>query len=116
MVVTSRATWPPSSVGAILECLKYWRGGYAAYHAVPTNTRAVAAFRYHVMDLWRRVLQRRSQRDGSTWTRVAKLAEAFLPKPRILHPWPSVRFAVKHPRWEPSARIGPARICAGGAQ
>jgi RNA-directed DNA polymerase len=23
---------------------------------------------------------------------------------------------VKHPRWEPSARIGPARICAGGAQ
>ena len=26
------------------------------------------------------------------------------------------RFAVIHPRWEPSARIGPARICAGGAQ
>jgi RNA-directed DNA polymerase len=28
----------------------------------------------------------------------------------------AARFAVKHPRWEPSARIGPARICAGGAQ
>jgi hypothetical protein len=27
-----------------------------------------------------------------------------------------VRFAVNHPRWEPSARIGPARICAGGVQ
>ena len=26
------------------------------------------------------------------------------------------RFAVKHPRWEPYARIGPVRICAGGAQ
>jgi hypothetical protein len=26
------------------------------------------------------------------------------------------RFAVIHPRWEPSARMGPARICAGGAQ
>ena len=91
-------------------------GGYAAYHAVPTNTRAVAAFRYHVTDLWRRALRRRSQRDGSTWTRVSQLAEAFLPKPRILHPWPSMRFAVKHPRWEPSARIGHARICAGGAQ
>jgi RNA-directed DNA polymerase len=25
-------------------------------------------------------------------------------------------FAVKYPRWEPSARIGPARFCAGGAQ
>ena len=22
------------------------------------------------------------------------------PKPRILHPWPERRFAVKHPRWE----------------
>jgi RNA-directed DNA polymerase len=26
------------------------------------------------------------------------------------------RFAVTHPRWEPSARMGPARFCAGGAQ
>src|SRR5205823_14103299 len=24
------------------------------------------------------------------------------------------RFAVTHPRWEPYARIGPVRICAGG--
>ena len=29
-------------------------------------------------------------------------------------PWPSVRFAVKHPRWEPGAGIPPAGICAGG--
>ncbi len=27
----------------------------------------------------------------------------------------NTRFAVNHPRWEPSARIAPARICAGGA-
>jgi hypothetical protein len=26
------------------------------------------------------------------------------------------RFAVTHPRWEPYARIGPVRFCAGGAQ
>ena len=26
------------------------------------------------------------------------------------------RFAVTHPRWEPYARMGPARFCAGGAQ
>src|SRR5665811_1231638 len=26
------------------------------------------------------------------------------------------RRAVTHPRWEPCARIGPARICAGGAR
>jgi RNA-directed DNA polymerase len=96
--------------------LKQVVGGYAAYHAVPTNIQAVKAFRYYVTDLWRRALRRRSQKDGSTWARVSKLAEAFLPKPRILHPWPEERFAVKHPRWEPSARVGLARICAGGAQ
>ena len=26
------------------------------------------------------------------------------------------RSAVTHPRWEPYARIGPVRICAGGAR
>jgi hypothetical protein len=25
---------------------------------------------------------------------MAKLVEGFLPKPQILHPWPSVQFAV----------------------
>src|SRR3954451_1270492 len=90
--------------------------GYFAYHAVPTNRRAVMAFRHHVTDLWRRTLRRRSQKDRLTWARMAKLADAWLPRPHLLHPWPSERFAVRHPRWEPSARIGPARICAGGAQ
>ena len=77
--------------------------GFFAYHAVPTNTRALNAFRHRVMDLWRRSLKRRSQRDRTTGERIAKLAGDFLPKPRILHPWPHVRFAVNHPRWEPSA-------------
>jgi hypothetical protein len=27
-----------------------------------------------------------------------KLADDHLPKPRNLHPWPSIRFAVTHPR------------------
>ena len=90
--------------------------GFFAYHAVPTNFRALQAFRDHVKDLWRRSLKRRSKRDRTTWQRITKLVDDFLPQPRILHPWPRDRFAVKRPRWEPSARIGPARICAGGAQ
>ena len=77
--------------------------GYFAYHAVPTNYRSISAFRHYVTDLWRRALQRRSQRDRSTWERIAHLAAEYLPKPRILHPWPSERFAVKNPRWEPGA-------------
>ena len=90
--------------------------GYYNYHAVPTNSRALEAFHYHVIDLWRRTLRRRSQKDGSTWERIAKIANDWLPKPRILHPWPQQRFAVRHPRWEPYAGMPHVRICAGGAQ
>ncbi len=89
--------------------------GVFAYHAVPTNFAALSAFRYHVIDLWRRTLRRRSQKDGTTWARMADLADRWLPKPRITHPWPNQRFAVRHPRWEPDARIGHVRFCAGGA-
>jgi group II intron reverse transcriptase/maturase len=90
--------------------------GFFVYHAVPTNGRALVAFRFHVVNLWRRSLIRRSQKDRTTWERITRLADDWLPKPRILHPWPNQRFAVKYPRWEPDARIGLVRICAGGVQ
>ena len=90
--------------------------GFFTYHAVPTNIWALSTFRFWIIDLWRRSLRRRSQKDRTTWRRITKLADAFLPRARILHPWPEERFGVKHPRWEPSARIGYARFCAGGAQ
>ena len=51
--------------------------GFFAYHAVPTNTRALNTFRHRVLDLWRRSLKRRSQRDRTTWERIAKLADDF---------------------------------------
>jgi group II intron reverse transcriptase/maturase len=90
--------------------------GYFAYHAVPTNSPAVVAFRHHVGNLWKRALERRSQRAKLSAERMAKLAAEWLPKPRILHPWPRQRFAVKYPRWEPYAGNPPVRICAGGAR
>ena len=77
--------------------------GFFAYHAVPTNAKALSAFRHYVTDHWRRTLRRRSQKDHLTWVRITKIADAWLPQPRILHPWPDQRFAVTHPRWEPSA-------------
>ncbi|QNT69184.1 group II intron reverse transcriptase/maturase [Defluviicoccus vanus] len=77
--------------------------GFFAYHAVPTNWAALTAFRYHVGRLWLRALRRRSQRGFFAWERLTRLADAWLPRPRMFHPSPHVRFAVKHPRWEPSA-------------
>ena len=72
--------------------------GFFAYHAVPTNQRALSAFRYHVVELWRKSLRRRSQKTNLTWERMTQLVNDWLPTPRILHPWPEQRFAVKHPR------------------
>jgi hypothetical protein len=54
--------------------------GFFEYHGVPTNSRDVT-------NLWRRSLQRRSQKDRITWNRIKKLADAFIPQARILHPW-----------------------------
>ncbi len=74
--------------------------GYFNYHAVPTNSRALSTFRFFVTELWQRSLRRRGQKDGTTWERITRLANDWLPKPRILHRWPQARFAVRHPRWE----------------
>ena len=54
--------------------------GFFAYHAVPTNWAALAAFRHHVTDLWRRSLQRRSQKDGFTWERMHEARRRLAPE------------------------------------
>src|SRR5688572_1283429 len=72
--------------------------GYFNYHAVPTNGTALATFRDEIVRRWRRILIRRSQKGALTWARITRLADDWLPKPRILHPWPNQRFAVRYPR------------------
>jgi RNA-directed DNA polymerase len=90
--------------------------GYFAYHAVPNNIQALDAFRRGIKWLWGRSLRRRSQKDRTPRSALNRLVARWLPKPSITHPWPEQRFAVTHPRWEPDARIGHVRFCAGGAQ
>jgi group II intron reverse transcriptase/maturase len=96
--------------------LKQVLTGWYNYHAVPTNIVALSRFRHLVGELWLRSLRRRSQKDHTTWAKMRTIVDRWLPAPRILHPWPDKRFAVRHPRWEPDALIGPVRFCAGGAQ
>ena len=78
--------------------LWYVVNGYFNYHAVPTNTRALVAFRTEIARRWRRVLTRRGERTKLNWKQMNQLLAAWLPKPRILHPWPDKRFAVRYPR------------------
>jgi RNA-directed DNA polymerase len=72
--------------------------GYFNYHAVPGNTDSLYAFRYRVIRLWRTMLIHRGQKHHLTWERMRKLADRWKPQPRVLHPYPRVRFDVKHPR------------------
>ncbi len=67
--------------------------GHFNYYAVPDNIEALSAFRREIIRHWLKTLRRRSQRSRMTWQRMGRLADRWLPKPRILHPWPEQRFA-----------------------
>jgi RNA-directed DNA polymerase len=95
-----RMHWPVPELGKWLGLVVK---GYFNYHAVPTNYRALVRFRDEVTRRWQRALSRRSDRATVTWARIRKLADEWLPQPRIRHPWPAQRFAVRYPRWEPYA-------------
>jgi len=66
--------------------------GHLVYYAVPDNSEALRAFREKVIRHWLHALRRRSQKTNMTWTRMRRLADRWLPQPRILHPWPDARF------------------------
>jgi len=72
--------------------------GYFNYHAVPGNTDSLFAFRYRLTRLWRTMLIHRGQKHHLTWERMQRLADRWIPQPRVLHPYPRVRFDAIHPR------------------
>jgi RNA-directed DNA polymerase len=69
--------------------------GYLNYHAVATNIQAMQQFRKQVTRHWHRALKRRSQQDRTNWARMNRLVDRWLPRARILHPWPTERFDAK---------------------
>ena len=68
--------------------------GFYNYYAVPTNFRALNAFYYHVLSHWLPCLRRRSQRHRLTWRKMMRIAERWLPSPKLRHPYPDWRFDV----------------------
>jgi RNA-directed DNA polymerase len=85
-------------VGVVGEWLKRVVEGYYRYHAVPGNIVVLGRFRDRLCMLWRQALRRRSQRRKPGWDRLRPIFERWIPRPRILHPYPDVRFDVTHPR------------------
>jgi group II intron reverse transcriptase/maturase len=72
--------------------------GYFNYHAVPGNIGSLGVFRKRVTWLWRWALRRRGQKHRANWARTRRLSERWIPEPRVLHPYPELRFAVSHSR------------------
>ncbi len=64
---------------------------------------------------WRRTLRQRSHNHRMTGAKLGKPAARWLPKARILHPWPSQRLDAGHPRQAPVGFAAHAGICARGA-
>ena len=71
--------------------------GYYQYHAVPGNSATLGRFRHRLFWLWWKVVGRRSERR-MRWDRYRSVFDRWVPHPRIVHPYPSVRFDAMHPR------------------
>jgi hypothetical protein len=88
----SRMHHPVAQTG---DGLKSVVQGYFNYHAVPGKIDRLGVFRERVTRLWRGTLIRRSQNPRFRWTRMHTLAARWIPHPRVLHPYPEVRFAAR---------------------
>ena len=86
---------PVDTIGAWLRSVMR---GYFNYHAVPGNMAALETFRREICRYWLHALRRRSQRHRMNWERFGRIIDRWIPKLKILHPHPSVRFYAKHPR------------------
>ena len=71
--------------------------GWLNYHAVPNNSHRIGRFVDEVIRHWLHEMRRRSQRGKSRWTweRMKRLGRKHLPRPGIIHPYPSERFRAR---------------------
>jgi RNA-directed DNA polymerase len=100
---------PLTSVGAWLASVVR---GFTQYHAVPGNMKAPREFYTQISRLWLWGIRRRSHkaRKRWTWERFYRLQGNWLPRPRVVHPYPSVRFDAKYSRQEPYEVVPHVRI------
>lgn len=81
------------SVALVGQWLSRVLTGYFQYYAVPGNTARLVAFRSEVARTWAASLRRRGSPRRVTWPRMQRVIRIFLPRVRVLHPYPDQRFA-----------------------
>ena len=60
------------------------------------NRKRRGVFQCRLRRLWRNILFRRSQKGRKSWKRLSRLLDRWIPIPRVLHPYPMVRFCAIH--------------------
>ena len=97
----------------LLSVVRGWR----QYYAVPGNYERLKQFDDAVRRLWLRQIRRRSQRGakGWTWSRLSRVYNRYIPKPKILEPYPNTRHHADSEQ-EPYEGKLHVRIRAGGCR
>ncbi len=72
--------------------------GHINYYGVPFNSQAVGSFVEEVKKAWLKSLRRRNQRSKMNWQRFNRLIQYWIPKPKVVYPYPEQRFYVRYPR------------------
>lgn len=72
--------------------------GHINYFGVPGNTESLSQFHNEICRRWLKSLRRRSQKSNITWAKFGKWVRRFLPKVRVVHPYPITRFFANHSR------------------
>jgi len=70
--------------------------GHLNYYGVPGNSDRLSLFKYEIVKRWFKMLRRRSQRHTITWEKFGPWAGRQLPKVRIVHPYPEMRFRARY--------------------
>ena len=69
--------------------------GWFQYHAFPHNMPTLQRFRAEVVRRWYWTLRRRSQKGRRLrWRTMARFVDRWIPRPKILHPYPTERLIV----------------------
>ena len=73
--------------------------GHYRYYGVPLNSNALGSFAYRVKRQWLGALRRRSQKARClTWAKFLQVTARWTPAPRVCHPYPDARLALRHCR------------------
>ncbi len=79
-----------------LKWLKAVLIGHMNYYGVPGNSKSVSLFRDELVKRWFKMLRRRSQRHTITWEKFGPWIRRELPKVRVVHAYPEMRFRARY--------------------